>query len=237
MKNRIQGMVIGFLAALIFGSLIVPALAAATYRQITVMYDDIKVVANGKLIDESVAGIPINPFMYNGVTYVPARAIGEALCGGVTSWDDSAKTLYLGSAVPNKTYKLNEVESSDEYFIRYENESRDSTDTFRKDCLLMGYGNGNYYIDYSLKGQFSRLEGQLFLLYIAIDYPYSCDLKIWGDGKLLYTLEGISKEILKTQPTLRLDTSGVNTLRIGVENVNADTYDFWFGLADIKLYP
>ena len=83
---------------------ILPAIAAARTQQITVTYDSIKVYANGKLMEKDGAGNPIQePFMLGGVTMVPARVLGEAAFGGVTSWDETTKTLYLGPATGSGT--------------------------------------------------------------------------------------------------------------------------------------
>ena len=111
MKNRIQGVVVGFLAALILGSLIVPAIAAANYRQITALYDDIKVVVNGEMLDKTDLAYR-EPFMVGGVTMVPARIIGAMMFDGVTSWDENTKTLTLGPKAidTSRTYKLSELE-------------------------------------------------------------------------------------------------------------------------------
>ena len=103
---------LGMLLMFVISYAIVPAIGAVTYKQINVLYDDIKVIANGKLIDQSAAGIPINPFMLGGITYIPARAVGEALCDGVTSWDESTKTLYLGPRPAPSAVTIKGVEYS-----------------------------------------------------------------------------------------------------------------------------
>jgi hypothetical protein len=236
-------MVIGFLAAVILSSVIVPSIASVTgtYRQVTVMYDNIKVVANGRLIDESVAGIPINPFMINGVTYIPARAIGEALCDGVTSWDDSTKTLYLGSRYfnANRTYKLSELKYHTALGsnLRHVNEARDSTDTFQKDCLLRDTESivPNRYIDYSLNKEFSRIEGTYFLQYGSRDSTRKCDLKIWGDGVLLYTFEGMTAGVPPI--SFSVDVRGVETLKIGFEHRHHGSGAPGVGLGNVTLFP
>ena len=238
MKNRIQGMVLGFLAALVLGSLIVPAIAAANYRQITALYDDIKVVVNGEMLDKTDPAYR-EPFMVGGVTMVPARIIGAMMFDGVTSWDDNTKTLTLGpSAIDAKrTYKLSEIDyTTDSNYIKHSDEARDSTDTFRKDCLLrnMAFFSMDSYVhvDYSLKAQFSRIEGVYFLEYNSKNTTGSCDLKIWGDGNLLYTFEGMTAG---TPPIpISLDVKGVEILRIGFEGKD---WTPGVGLGDVKLYP
>lgn len=231
-------MVIGFLAALILGSFIVPAIAAANYRQITALYDGIKVVVNGEMLDANDASYR-EPFMVGGVTMVPARIIGAMLFDGVTSWDDDTKTLYLGSMTgnTNRTYKLSELKYTTlPYYTSHKDEARDSTDTFRKDCLVRNSESlaSNKYIDYSLNGQFSRFEALYFLQYDSRNTKADGTLKIWGDGVLLYTFEGMTAG---TPPIpVSLDIKSVQSLRIGFEGGSGSSVP-GVGLGEVKLYP
>lgn len=73
----------------------VPALAASVSRQVTVHYRDIKVSINGKTKDlYSSGGTPIEPFLIDGTTYLPIRAIAESL-GLNVSWDGGTNTVVL----------------------------------------------------------------------------------------------------------------------------------------------
>lgn len=74
----------------------VTALAAGTvYKTITVKYDDIQIVLNGEKIEPKDAdGQTVEPFIYEGTTYLPVRAIGEALNLEV-AWDEASKTVTL----------------------------------------------------------------------------------------------------------------------------------------------
>ncbi len=55
----------------------------------------IKIVINGTLIEpKDVSGKVVNPFLIDGTTYVPVRAITEAL-GKKIDWDGETKTIYI----------------------------------------------------------------------------------------------------------------------------------------------
>ncbi|MBE6682390.1 MAG: copper amine oxidase N-terminal domain-containing protein [Ruminococcaceae bacterium] len=75
--------------------------AAGTKRveKIDVVYNDVKIVVDGKTIDPKDAnGNPVEPFIYNGTTYLPVRAVGEAV-GKEVKWDSVTKTVYLGEEI------------------------------------------------------------------------------------------------------------------------------------------
>jgi hypothetical protein len=71
---------------------------------IEVIYRDIKIVINGEsMIPRDVTGVIVEPFIYNGTTFLPIRAVGEAL-GLTVSWDGEKNIVSLTSpnAVPPK---------------------------------------------------------------------------------------------------------------------------------------
>ena len=66
-------------------------------------YDNIKLVIDGATITPKDAnGSTVEPFIYNGTTYLPVRAVGNAL-GKQVSWDGKTKTVYLGDAPTAKS--------------------------------------------------------------------------------------------------------------------------------------
>lgn len=72
-------------------------------QTIDVDYLDIKLVVNGKEVTpKDVNGNVVEPFAYNGTTYLPVRAVGEAL-GKSVRWEGETKTVHLGE-LPQATY-------------------------------------------------------------------------------------------------------------------------------------
>ena len=95
MKQRMQGMVIGFLVSVLFLSGITVWAATGT-QNITVTYRDIKLFIDGTQITPRDAnGNVVEPFIYNGTTYLPVRAVGEAF-GKEVEWDGENATVYVG---------------------------------------------------------------------------------------------------------------------------------------------
>lgn len=90
----------GFITGVVFTTLLLAGTitALAATQSIQVSFDNIKVAVDGKIIAPKDAnGNAVEPFIYNGTTYLPIRAIGEAI-GKDVSWDQATKTAYLGGA-------------------------------------------------------------------------------------------------------------------------------------------
>lgn len=87
------------LAALgLAGLLCTTAVAASTVttRMIEANYMDIKLVVDGvQVTPKDANGKEVEPFASEGTTYLPVRAIGEAL-GKKVTWDGATATVYVG---------------------------------------------------------------------------------------------------------------------------------------------
>ncbi|MBR5479492.1 MAG: hypothetical protein IKU84_04885 [Clostridia bacterium] len=97
MSKRLQGIIIGILiCAMLTGS---TALARSARDFIDAVYMNIKLVIDGEEITpKDVNGNIVEPFIYNGTTYLPVRAIGEAFDKDV-HWDGENATVYVGEIV------------------------------------------------------------------------------------------------------------------------------------------
>lgn len=87
----------GFVAGLTVASLLwATVFAAPIQKQITAVYNDIKVYVDGEQLQPMDGnGNKIEPFLANGTVYLPARAIGQAMQKDV-SWDGKTKSVYIG---------------------------------------------------------------------------------------------------------------------------------------------
>lgn len=88
--QRIKDVCLGAtVAALVMGA--APAAYAKVANiDIPVMFNNIKIVVDGKELKTDK-----EPFIYEGTTYLPVRAVGEAVGKNVT-WDAASKTVILG---------------------------------------------------------------------------------------------------------------------------------------------
>lgn len=95
MKERSRGFISGVLATVITLSLIGTASATIGSRNITADYNDIKIVMNGtQIMPTDANGNIVEPFAVNGTTYLPVRAVANAL-GIDVQWDGATKTVDL----------------------------------------------------------------------------------------------------------------------------------------------
>ncbi|KAF1086061.1 hypothetical protein SPSYN_00799 [Sporotomaculum syntrophicum] len=88
MKKRFVVLVIAAFMLFVFGSM---AEATVANKQIQVNYNNVKIVTNGKAVTLTADQ---EPFLLNGVTFVPLRAAGQAL-NSTVNWEASTKTVVI----------------------------------------------------------------------------------------------------------------------------------------------
>lgn len=138
MRSFISGILIGSICTFALSGM-----ASGVWDKIDVLKNDIKVVVNGK---EVIA----DNFLYNDTTYLPMRAIGEAL-GEKVNYDATSNTAYIGERVDNLNIDQNtgfRVVDYKEIKSQYPN-----IDEFDKDpggvVGLLAMLDGKYYISAS----------------------------------------------------------------------------------------
>lgn len=92
MKTKLKICAAALLASVAIGATVY---AANLTKKIDVLYDDIKILSNNiefMSVDEQ--GSQVEPFIYEGTTYLPVRAVSEAL-GKNVSWDSETKTVMV----------------------------------------------------------------------------------------------------------------------------------------------
>ncbi len=106
MNNGVKKIIILALALV----LVIPTVVygESAIKSITIRYNNIKVSLDGKLIDvKDSNGNTVEPFIFNGTTYLPVRSVAEA-AGKEVLWDEYTNTVILGE--PGKVeipeYKL-----------------------------------------------------------------------------------------------------------------------------------
>lgn len=235
MKNQhnIRSFLMGVLTTLLVLGLSVPVLAAATktidvFTGVNIYIDDVK------LNPTDAAGKPVEPYIYNGTTYLPVRAVSEAL-GKVVQWDGSTQSVYIGKHSSDTPAAY--LASMDDFFCSGTWE----TDIFTKDnlgkahthSLKMAYPSFNGSITYKLNGQFNRLTANYFMQY---DYRSSSGisptLTISGDGKQLwYGTTGVGVDPVD----IDIDITGVLELTIEYPR-GAGSNSYHAALGDAALW-
>lgn len=156
-KDKLTGYVAGLITAVLLCSS--AAFAQSIEKTITAVYNNIKIIVNGEEITPTDAnGNVVEPFISDGTTYLPVRAIANAL-GQEVFWDTETSSVYIGE-IPKKE-ETPETESLKAYSVNNEILNKFS------DLTLMNVGKNG-------------VKGSFFNLYIAtavndVYFPYQCD--------------------------------------------------------------
>ena len=156
-KDKLTGYAAGLITAILLCSS--AAFAQSIEKTITAVYNNIKIIVNGEEITPTDAnGNVVEPFIADGTTYLPVRALANAL-GQEVFWDGETNSVYIGE-MPEKE-EAPETEAAEAYSVNNEILNKFS------DLTLMNVGK-------------SSVKGSFFNLYIAtavndVYFPYQCD--------------------------------------------------------------
>lgn len=158
------------------------------------IYPGVNIYINDKKLEPKDAnGNPVEVFAYNGTTYLPVRAVSEAL-GQPVQWDGGTSSVYIGKHNEEKPA----VWLSDlDYFDK---NGRWTIGETTKDNLGNEHGHSfegttaisdgsiiHQSITYKLNAQYSRLTGWLYQLYDRRAHHVSDTvLSVYGDGELIW---------------------------------------------------
>jgi len=209
LKKTLKGYLLGFISAAIL-------LSGVAYAA-----NVVKIVIDGtEITPRDANGKRVDPIIIDGTTYLPVRAVAEAL-GKEVYWDGPNYTVYLGKMNGNLEYPTVELEEMTSI-----NHDMKSTDE-----LTDNYGNkysravidyiSSYKYEFLLGQKYSRFKGTLYVPKGA-DSDRTNYLKIIADGKTIYT----SPEMTRASSPVKIDVNitGYNDVKIEF----AKEYDPWF---------
>ena len=138
MKDKLKGVIIG---VAIGGMIAVTSVFAATGGvQKLLQYNDIKITMNGQQINPTDAnGNYVEPFVIDGTTYLPVRAVAGAL-GLNVEWDGNTNTVLLSNATSNESSTGTVVYDKDGIRITY---NGIKTDDYSVDFKFLIENNSN----------------------------------------------------------------------------------------------
>ncbi len=216
MKKRLQGFIAGALSALIITGGTALALNSTTLYD--VITSGVSIVIDGsKLIPKDANGNTVEPIIYNGTTYLPVRAIANAL-GKAVYWDGPNYTAYLGEMKGQLEYPTVSINDVDNIGSTYANSKVSNDD------LIDNYGNSYSYAGYSRFYDTSTFQTLLNMKYskfkATVYVPKGCSssdtakILIKADGKTIWS----SPEITKTSRPVNIDVNikGCNDFQIEV---------------------
>lgn len=122
-KHRLHDIVLGMVIMALVMGLAAPAFATVATNTLQAHYMNIRLVIDGvEVVPKDAGGNVVEPFVVDGTTFLPVRAVGEAL-GKKVTWDGNTKTVYLGE-VPEGAIK-DWVGVKQNFGVRYLSELQD----------------------------------------------------------------------------------------------------------------
>lgn len=240
MKKRLQGLIAGILIGTMLTSGVVFAKQAS--ETINVIYDNIKVLIDGKEYQPTdVNGNAVEPFIYNGTTYLPVRAIANAFNKEV-DWESQTSTVTLGS----KNYDWLDQMGYADYDASMPQNAISTISAKTKACDGMVYDRGlNFQLNYgSYDDGILKLNDGTMLCYQEVSYLLNqnykkfsgtlCTLdvdqptdgreqhviiKVYGDGNLIYTSPVLSSGSKSTAFDINVENYKLLKIKAEIPNV------------------
>lgn len=212
-KDMLKGYVVGALSTLLVAGVAVPAVA-----------QNIDVMRGVKIFVDDMQLYGAEGFIYDGTTYLPVRKISEALDKPV-AWDGKTKSVYIGkheSSTPAVMLADMECCYEEDYGFRKGSSIKDNRGNSYHDAIRLvnsGFGGNEGVEEYEINGKYGKMKGRLTLE--SKSSLKSSWMKIYGDGKLLYTSPDMKGGA--TPVDFEVDLTGVLTLRIEGHRENGNS--------------
>lgn len=194
-------------------SLSVTVFAKQITETATIVYNNIKI-----MIDGTEYNTEVEPFIYNGTTYLPVRAVANAF-GKDVDWDAENSTVIIGSSDVDYLNKLPYIDND------YENCQKATVSLVKNGICLSQFGTSDLvrenkfpkqYVAYNLDGKYKKFVAEV---YNNKQNGEGAKVYFKGDGKkILYSMPAIEYSTPKTE--IEVDVSGQNILYIEAENTS-----------------
>ncbi len=170
-KNVIVKILAGVLSVtLLVGGTV---LASDGSRNIDIFFRNIKIMIDGaEYVPTDSDGNVVEPFIYNGTTYLPVRAVANAF-GKDVKWDGENATVYLGKESrmepDNRLDKIQylsywEEDSSSKMEIINGKITDYNNNIYTNGLCFSEYGSGNgIKVEYPINGQYDKFTGTIVL--------------------------------------------------------------------------
>ena len=166
--------------------------ASYTTKNIAATYKNIKLIVDGTQVTPRDAnGAVVEPFVYNGTTYLPVRAVSTAL-GKQVRWDGNTNTVYIGDNLGQSSFLMDVCPPYEKDYARIGNMKMSGKE----------YGHGFYvndfyraYVYIGLNENYSTMKFD----FGAIDGDNEEEMKyeIYLDGQLVKTITHEQGEMVK----------------------------------------
>ena len=228
-------------------------LATQSLETINVLYDNIKILIDGKeYIPTDALGNVVEPFIYKGTTYLPVRGIANAFDVEV-DWEPQTGTVVLGTKnydwLDQMGYANYETTGNENKLLSWESDWK-GCDGIRYDrglLLFLGYNDrhgakrnndeslSSYQnIEYLLNGSYNRFVGKL-VCETGGNNNQNIIVKIYGDGNLLFTSPPMTAGTKSVDFDLDVSKYKVLKINANIPNLNDKNGDSRLGIVDARL--
>lgn len=197
-NRRWKDMATGALVACLLYTMVLPAAAATLVNKSIQVRSGVGLyVDDQKVVPTDVNGKEVEVFIYNGTTYIPARAVSKVF-GKPIKWEKSNNSVYIGaheSSTPAVMLKDLDYFTGSAFSTNDGKPMKDNLGNEHMDVVgeSAGYYSGNFNLTrnydntYKLNGQYSRIKGVFFQNYKRRSSDKESILEIYGDGVRLYS--------------------------------------------------
>lgn len=248
-KEKFKGIVIGAVGATLLTTTV---FAAPVAKNAQLFFNNIKIfVDDVSVTPKDAQGNVVEPFIYNGTTYLPVRAVSNAL-GKSVEWDGKTSSVYIGkhnnsnsSTQPSSMwleqldyFNYQETRASNDWGLWDSSKDKDSTGASYshgiKYNLYSIWDASSLFTEYLLNQKYKKLSGKFILHYDSRNVNRETYLKVYGDDKLLYTSEVMTAG--KMPIDVNVDVTGVIKLKVMIDQPDkSGSGDMYFGFVDALL--
>ena len=228
LKDKLKGTLIGVvIGATLTGGIVTAVGTTTLYNVVT---QGIKIVVDGKKLNPTDAnGKTVEPMIYNGTTYLPVRAVADAL-GKAVYWDGPEYTVYLGDMDGRLQYPtayLKDMTNISSDSLHFVNGMKNDNYGSHYSKPLFVWGDG---YEYLLNMKYSYFKGTLFIGE-GEEKDGTNYMEIIADGKTIYTSPMMTKT---SRPVdVNVNVTGCNHIEI---QFNGNSYKPTLYLADAGFY-
>jgi hypothetical protein len=206
-------------------------------------------VDGAEYVPTNVKGEIVEPFVYNGTTYLPVRAVANAFNKDV-EWDGTTSTVYIGK----KDRMMPDTRLDKLQYIDYrEDDGGNDLDyingtvtdfngrIYTNGILFRLYNGKPSEIDYPLNGKYSLLSGTIVLPKSVESTTVSkddcrtgeTDVVIYGDDEEIFRINGVTSSM---PYNFDVSVEGTNFITIRVDCDKTSTGEHYIALTDVGLY-
>ena len=236
MKQKLQGFITGVLIGATLTSGMVVAKSGT--EMIEALYNNIKIYVDGvKIEPKDATGKMVEPFIYNGTTYIPVRAVAEAI-GKEVNWEGLTQSVYIGKMPGKEIYLTDVCPAYDFDEWRYEECTSSNGKNFSMagELYTRGFTVTPYNCEsvislYNLNGEYNTLS--FIAGHVDGTANQNLELRIYLDNELIKI---INLKHNKMPDIYNVNLNGAIQLKIEAVNPEGDTWaQATYGIANAVI--